>query len=116
MLHNKCCTTNISNALSDCQCFVGLSYEEETWKPVSKRIFFFISSSEPAALIKKCAEEAHARGYEYFSTQFTTECWAGDSSAANTFYLNGIADSCVDGVGREASNFVYRIGAPSGML
>lgn len=84
--------------------------------PSPRRLPIFIDAfeiSEPAALIKKCAEEAHARGYEYFSTQFTTECWAGDSSAANTFYLNGIADSCVDGVGREASNFVYRIGAPS---
>jgi hypothetical protein len=67
-------------------------------------------------VINACASRAVARGFKVFGIQHYGECWGEPGSAASTGYdIYGKSDMCVQGVGGDWANFVYRI-LPQGRL
>ena len=58
--------------------------------------------------IDACAEEARKNGTLYFAIQFYGECWTGPM-AHLTFDQAGPSNSCISGVGKARTNFVYML-------
>lgn len=57
--------------------------------------------------VKKCAEEAKKRNYMFFGIQFYGECWSG-VNAALSYDKYGPSPRCIQNVGMDLANFVYR--------
>lgn len=58
--------------------------------------------------IRACAKEVEKAGYMYFGLQFYGECWSGPQ-AHLTYDEDGESKGCIDGVGMQRANFVYRL-------
>lgn len=58
--------------------------------------------------IRACAEKVKEAGFIYFGLQFYGECWSGPK-AHLTYNEDGESESCVFGVGKGRTNFVYRL-------
>ena len=65
--------------------------------------------------VNQCARVAHDKGYEYFAVQYYGECYGGKDAGKN-YAKYGKSTECWQfdkqtgfGVGRDWSNFVYRI-------
>ena len=66
--------------------------------------------------IHQCAQVAYNKGYQYFAVQDYGECYSGNNASATYAKHNKSEDGCywIDkkvgfGVGKENTNFVYRI-------
>ncbi|XP_048577264.1 beta-galactosidase 9-like [Nematostella vectensis] len=60
-------------------------------------------------VISACAREAFEEGFtDMFGVQFYGECWS-DVSAASRYSMHGASSHCVNGVGENWANLVYRI-------
>ncbi|XP_067038040.1 uncharacterized protein [Acropora muricata] len=56
--------------------------------------------------VRACAEKVHSHGYHVFGIRFYGECWSGVDSGYDRY---GPSESCLSGVGKDWSHFVYRI-------
>ena len=66
--------------------------------------------------VNQCARVAHDIGYEYFGIQYYGECYSGRNAGNSYAKYGNITAECWEfdeqigfAVGREKSNFVYRI-------
>lgn len=66
-------------------------------------------------VINACASHAVAEGFQVFGVQHYGECWGEPGDVrSSTYDTYGSSDKCVQGVGGEWTNYVYRI-LPQGM-
>ena len=61
-------------------------------------------------------EKNESDKYMFFAIQFYGECWAGDESVAQKYFLSGTSTNCYKGTGGSGVNFVYKIGPGSGKI
>lgn len=63
-----------------------------------------------SSVIDACASRATAEGIQVFGVQHYGECWGQPRGVrSSTYAIYGLSDNCVQGVGGEWTNFVYRI-------
>lgn len=59
--------------------------------------------------IHACAKKVDQHcGWTYFGVQFYGECWSG-ANGGETYNKHGSSAACVQGVGKENTNYVYRL-------
>ena len=102
-------------ALTGVYDFISVGYEalgcftESSPFAIPKLIKSFRGSidwTDLAKHVRACAELVHSRGYQVFGIRSYGECWSGVDSGYDRY---GSSESCMLGVGKEWSNFVYRI-------
>ncbi|KAL9963364.1 hypothetical protein ACROYT_G026874 [Oculina patagonica] len=86
-------------------CFVEKVKKE---KLLTDKYASFHSNLDPKATVVYCSTLARDMGYEYFAVQNEVECWTSENMA-NTYNKYGKSENCVNGVGEELANFVYRL-------
>lgn len=86
-------------------CFVEKTKRE---KLLIDKYASFNSNSGPKATVEYCSTLARDMGFDYFAVQNEVECWTS-KDIAKTYHKYGKSDKCVDGVGKELANFVYRL-------
>ena len=59
-------------------------------------------------IVRACAQIAKERGLPVFGIQDYGECWSG-LDAENTYNKYGPSGNCENGVGKEGTNYVYKI-------
>ena len=59
-------------------------------------------------VIQLCAEEAFKQGYRMVALQFYGECYSGKDAGKN-YDKYGRSKNCINSVGKENANYVYRI-------
>ena len=68
----------------------------------------YIDWNDMTKTVRACAELVQRRGLAIFGIQFYGECWSG-VDAWKTYDKYGPSKNCWSGVGREGSNFVYKL-------
>ena len=58
--------------------------------------------------VRACAEIAKERGHLVFGIQYYGECWSGPDTE-DTYNKYGPSGNCWNGVGKEGTNYVYKI-------
>ena len=58
--------------------------------------------------VEKCAELVHDRGWKNFGLQCYGECWSGQNGRT-TYDRSSVSLNYVLGVGKDSTNFVYRL-------
>ena len=67
-----------------------------------------IDWNDMTKIVRACAEIAKERGLPVFAIQYYGECWSG-LDAENTYNRYGPSENCWNGVGKERTNYVYKI-------
>ena len=75
--------------------------DDETYLILLKEKFFFFT------IVDLCYQAAKKAGKKYFAVQFYGECWVDKDNA--TYRRHGPSTSCWSGVGKQRTNYVYRV-------
>ena len=67
-----------------------------------------IDWNDMTKIVRACAEIVKERGLSVFGIMFYGECWSG-LDAENTYNKYGPSGNCENGVGKERTNYVYKI-------
>ena len=67
-----------------------------------------IDWTDMTKIVRACPEIAKERGLPVFAKQFYGECWSG-LDAENRYNKYGPSGNCWNGVGKEETNYVYKI-------